>query len=687
LSTDTNQSSTSIDRVAMLKARHAHNVEQWQDWRDRAIECRNMYSNKQWDQRVKALLERSGRMAWTFNMLRPMVDTVSGYQRQNRRDLKCVSRKGGHDTAAMAYTALLRHTMDMSNGNAQMSEAFSDGLRTGKGWVHLDFDTSADPYSGDVKIEQMRPLGVVEDADCEKYDLSDAHSVEFGRWRDQEWAAEQWKKYHREKIDTATKTDGMGGGMSAQQVADWMVDASSAADLLTDDRNRGKFRVWVVTTYWKQPARRVCFIDQDSYRQVKFDPGKPAEVQQAAAWLEQNVGELLATLPPEAVGKVIPAMKALYAMYPDRFGFADQLSARVNRTMRIGDTEIEHVDDYMRGLDFIPMYRFCPYWDDGYVFGMLDGMKDPQQFVNKMYSQVVNLLNQTTNAGWKTDKKLTPAALRDLELFGSTPGIVIQTPVHGNAERLVPNQPSTGHLALADRGPDVMKAVSGVSNALLGGESEQKESGRLNEMRRQQGLTVLEPVFDNFDITTQVMAESMVEILRVFKVYPPREIVQVVAKADLIDPALVEEARAEIMPQVEAMLGEAGRSVPQQPSMADTAMMLPEHQQTAMAVGQEQMDAFNAAVEPLVFDRAVEMLIEDMQSWTFGRYSVEVTNSPHSPTQKMMTFEELKDMAAMGVPIPPQVIVKASSLPKTLQDEIIEEMSKMQAPPAQGATK
>jgi hypothetical protein len=425
-------------------------------------------------------------------------------------------------------------------------------------------------------------------------------------------------------------------------------------------------------------------MDLENYDSKKIDPKNQQSVAEAGQWLLERAGDLLAGLPPASAGKVRDTAQWLAKTYPQRFAFTDQITHQVNRTMRINDVEIDHVDDYMKGLNIIPMFRFCPYFDGGHIWGMIEGLKDPQEWTNKLYSQVEALLNQTSNGGWKIGGSTTPEAKRTLEMYGSTPGLVIDVSQYGGSvEKIEPNRVSDGHLTLADRGGDMMKGISGVSNALLGVDADNQESGKLNQLRQQQGLTVMEPVFDNFDWTMRLVGEAMVAMIREMDIYPPAEMAQVVSKEDMLDPQLVEQARQEVLGGLSSQLEAAGLPVPKQADPISLSLLRPEQAQAISQVDQMALMAMEEAARPMIERRAIELLSEQIGSWSFGRYAVEVTDNPHSPTMRLAQFDELKDMAAMGVPIPPSVLVSASGLPKALKEEITAGLAQAAAAPQQ----
>jgi hypothetical protein len=185
-----------------------------------------------------------------------------------------------------------------------------------------------------------------------------------------------------------------------------------------------------------------------------------------------------------------------------------------------------------RSISF-PYYRFCPYWVDGYVMGVVQNLIGPQQEVNKRRSQALHNLNQTANSGFKVKKVLNNYD-RHLAKFGSTPGVVLdESKAGGKIERIEPAPLSEGHLTASQISADDMKEISGANFDLLGQVVQgHNESGKAIELRQSQGMKVVEVVFDNFARTQKLLALGIVDMVRFTDVYSNEEIRAIVNEQD-----------------------------------------------------------------------------------------------------------------------------------------------------------
>ena len=120
-------------------------AEFWQDakkghriWRQEAIENYEFVCNNQWTPHERALLAEEEKPCLTFNHILPIVNLLSGMERQNRADVKAFPRKGGVRIIADAFTSLTKHSIDLCHGETEQSMQFVDGIISGKGWLKSD---------------------------------------------------------------------------------------------------------------------------------------------------------------------------------------------------------------------------------------------------------------------------------------------------------------------------------------------------------------------------------------------------------------------------------------------------------------------------------------------------------------------------------------------------------------------
>ena len=443
------------------------------------------YVGDQWDPADTAMLDKEKRPHLTINLVLPIINLLSGIQRQSRQDIFVVARKGGYKSLAEVLTQVLRHSLDITDSEYETADAFMDGIIGSKGWVNLDIDHADDPVSGDITLTKVSPFDIREDPDAKEYDLNRSGKfVIRDYWYDKERLLLNWPKKEQDILKGGLDIDPGGG------------DITGNADL-------GKLRYRTRECWHKSFEKRLILIN-----------GKTNSVKQ---------------INPEAL-----ELATAIANRSNNWHLKDWVVPVLNKTVTAGNIVLEDIADPYSGFNQFPYYRFCPFWVDGYVMGVVQNLRDAQREVNKRRSQALHNLNQTANSGFKV-KKVMNNYDRHLAKHGSTPGVVLdESKAGGKIERIEPAPLSQGHITSASLSADDMKEISGANPDLQGQLSEGfHESGKAIELRQAQGMKVVEVMFDNFARTQKMIAHGLVDMVRFTNVYSDAEIRQIASEENV----------------------------------------------------------------------------------------------------------------------------------------------------------
>lgn len=533
-------------------------------WRKRARTAMAFYLGNSWDSDDVSLLDSEGRPHLSINLILSVVNLLSGIQRQNRQDIKVYARHGGTELVAQVLTALAKHTFDCCNGDWEVASWFLDGIITGKGWIDLDIDYQYDPLQGDLVLAKTGCFDVVEDREGDEYDLNrSCKYIIKTQWQDKEKLKLQWPKH---------KTDFEDGGLDLPpESADvWAAETDSyqAANVGEPSMTERKFRWRVRKCYWKEWKKREFLIN-------------------TTTGLVQSVAQ----------GK--EELAARFANRPDAgWVLRERVTPVLRRTMTVGHVVLEDIEDPYDGMMMYPLIRFCPYFVDDNIMGTVDNLIDPQQELNKRRSQALHHLNQSANSGWVGDSDaMTASQWEELSEFGSKPGGIIKKRPGSQLERISPAPVSDGHLTFAEMGKQDIKDISAVNADLTGGKPERQESGRAMLLRQRQGLAANEIVFDNFELSYQILSQTVIDFIR------------------------------------------AGRS--------DGSRMSALYS--------------DAEILAVIQKDKLEVAIEQLGSLKVGRYGIKISQNPSNPTLQWANYEMLRNLLKDGLPIDPKFILQASA--------------------------
>ncbi len=162
-----------LDPLAQeIAARYQTCVTHYADWEETAREDYSFALGDQWTTADRTALESQGRPCLTFNRIRPIINIVSGYERENAARIK-VNPEGGEDKIfSEVNDRLLKAIGKGSKLDYLMGYWFDDGLYCGKGFLEAVLNYDLDPIRGDLVFTQRSPYQILVDPECLAYDLN-----------------------------------------------------------------------------------------------------------------------------------------------------------------------------------------------------------------------------------------------------------------------------------------------------------------------------------------------------------------------------------------------------------------------------------------------------------------------------------------------------------------------------------
>ena len=628
--------------VAKVRRFVADAREAQSEWRETAEECLRFYRGQQWRDEDVEMLRQQGRPALTINHVLPIINQLSGVQRQYRKDFKVMPRRRGTDTVASVYTALVKHASDQSGYDYQAADQFLNGLITGQGWLWVRPDYSRDWEHGDLRITHEPAHMVFPDPSSRSFNLNeDGSHVVLGRWelKDQ-IEGEVPESRHAELSEASAQPD---TDISADLVR-FIVGGGADEDERAEHFRRYRYLVW--HAYWREPVRR-------------------AELRDTV------LGESRSLVGKTRIAKVRRQIEEWHG----RFEIVGERTCRRLVYAKIcGGVMLEHKEEpFGEEIDALPLIRFGPMWDEqtGETFGMVENLRGPQEEENKRRSQVLHHLNQSANSGWTVPRNaVTPDEKENIENFGSMPGIVITYDAAiGEPKRISPMPMSAGHDHLSRLAANDMREISGVNTESLGYQAKSGTSGRALELQQRQGQTTTEICFDHFDAAQQEVGDLMLQLISRLGLYSEEEISALIDDEDLYDRKLLSRAAEDVGPPPQ----------PPPPLPEQANALRPEDAVSLVHVHQEAVSRFEqaaAAYDEAVKLRAKELMLEKLRDADIADYGCRVAQASTSPTVRAAQFAELVELARLA-PIPPDVLIAATDRPD--KEELIDRMQQAAA--------
>lgn len=462
---------------AWFKADREHSAK----WRKAAKEDFEFLAGEQWSEAEKRDLKEQMRPAITFNRTHTVINAVSGMEVANRQEVKYFPREAGDAKANELLTEGSKWFRDQADADDEDSDAFLDSSVCGMGWTEttMDYDEEEE---GCPSMSAVNPLEMYWDKNARKKNVVDAQRL----WRAREVpiarALDMFPDAQVADLDAKwAQVDRAGDEAESQEEAD-RYDGESD-QLVRDDK--------CVTIVHLQLKKRVpVYVVADMMTQTQVTLDK-AEWQKLKGRMAEIGMPLISTRKDEMqVENVFIGSKVLQAgpaLCKKHFSF-QCITAYMDRTT-------------------------------GLFYGLMRMMKDPQRWANKWMLQALHILNSNAKGGLIAEQ----GAIEDVRAFEKNwarPDKIAEVAAGslGQHPRIQPKpqaQMPASFFQMMQFAIEAVREVPGVSLELLG-QRESDQPASLEYQRRQAGMTILAPLFDNLKRYRRDHGKLMLYIIQTY---------------------------------------------------------------------------------------------------------------------------------------------------------------------------
>jgi hypothetical protein len=625
---------------------------------------------KQWDDEDVETLRAKGVKAITRPKLSPHIQVCSGIQRQNRSDFMAYPVGDEDEVKSDVSTRLLKFLMSQCEGEYKFSEMFDDGITGGEGLIEAYIDYSDDLLNGKLKFEKLNPFTTFVDPSAKEYDLSDAKfiiKVKLGLCKEQLYTLFPKKKNDIDKItDGSLNIDGeniteTGSVTTVQKGNAGLSNNPKETEKITKSSDTESEEEYydLVEYYYRKFVTKYFVIDKklSAIKEVKSKEDADKYVEQmrqldTKTEIDRRVSEAqkhIVGIPLPMFQSTIDGIVAEVTANPpeDSAVVIERQIPEIWIASTIGNSEF--FDDSRCWCcpkwKSYPIFRFLAFYvsipmtnRELQIQGLIRDYICPQDEINKRTTQEIRILNSSANSGWKSPKDawINPDMVRQ---FGSSPGVNLEyDPSKGVPERIVPTQLSQGHVQLTIQASQDIKEAHGLNTELLSAQSGGQSSGYAINLRMKQGLTMIQPLLDNFSQTKKIIGKFLLSQFG--------ELFTVETAVKIVGDAYIKQQFS--MPVMT-----------QDPDPA-TGEMIQKPQ--ADANGELVME-----VDPNSVGTFFNNLLTDA---SVGKYDISLGEGIYSETTKYANYLMLNDLAKSGVPIPPEVLIEESTLAPGSKEKI-----------------
>ena len=478
------------------------------------------------------------KQGFNFNLIRPAIQMVTGYQRQHRKSIVITPEDDTDAYACSQLTKLIMWAVNRDRMLDTISDAFEGALITGMNLLYLGLDYKTDPINGELYVNRLAYNEYAMDPFWKKPDLSDCGWV----WMRKIISDEECRRILPGDVPMVGQGRGYRDG-KFQYLPELMVQPQVGQR--------------TVDEFWYQSQRPQQFL------------------------IDVRSGD---RMPWQGDANNLDLITQTFA----QIDVIEQMVPTVRLCMCVDGAQVlDRENPY--GTDsypFVPVFAYyrpeAAQWPLR-IQGMTRMVRDPQWIYNRLRLNELDILESQPNSGWiyKENAVVNP---QDLLNVGQGRLIALRDEANlADVQQIQCPRVDASMIQLSDQMKSLIRDISGVNEELLGA-AEDEKAGILSMLRQGAGLTTLQSLFDHLDASQKYLGQRMIEMIQAN--WRPEKIERIT----------------------------------------------------------------NEPIDPKLTNRA------------FIRFDCVVEEGLNTSTQKQMQFAQLLQLQQLGVPIPPEQLIEASTL-------------------------
>lgn len=455
------------DDVTKIHKKYRSALDHTSDWREEASTAFDYVAGNQWSEEDLARLEEQERPYVTFNRTEVFVHAVTGLEALNRQEVKFLPRNPGPVDTGQAdiWTAAAEYVNDESDAETHHSAAFKDTIICGMGWTETRMDFEMNP-DGDILVEHRDPLYMYWDPRASQRNLSDARWLICVTPYAMEEVKSRWPKKSDDIIYSRIFEPDYEPESPHDSSEAWKYEHDQSAKSPTDDQE-----VYVA---------QYQYFEIERFYRIQLQ-GESKEVPEK--WWNR-----LKDKNPEAAAQ-IELSNRIVGPFPKR---------TYKRKFICGWTVLE--EQTLVSNDFT-LHCITGKQDRNHNiwYGLVRPLKDPQDWVNKLYSEILFIIATNAKGGLLAEKDAFENPQKAEDDWSSADKIVWTKPGAVQNGKITPKptmQYPAGLERLMEFGMSMFQDVTGASMELLG-LAQKVQPGVLEQQRKQAGMTILSWAFDS----------------------------------------------------------------------------------------------------------------------------------------------------------------------------------------------
>ena len=443
---------------------------QQQFWNEADIDTR-FYAGDQtlWNQ-IYGPLPLQNRRQFQFNRIRRIINMITGYQRRNRKTTIVTPVHSKDQQTADDMTAVVQWINNTENVYNTISDAFQGACVSGFNMLSCWVDYRFDPVNGDIRVENKSFNSIMIDPTFKSRDLRDANYI--------------WTRKWMSKKQVMSLLPGREDEIEALPISS---NRDDKFIFLPENFQYGIRNLVPYDEYWYLDYRDVTLL-------VDLETGDTKEWEGDKDTLQ----DFLKMFPSIRTTKIQKQTCRLAIMVS-------------NRVLYDGPNPYNS-DRY----PFIPIFAYfepnIPYYALK-MQGVVRGLRDAQYLYNRRKVIELDILESQINSGIKY-KESALVDPNDAFLNGQGRALALRDSASMDDVQVIPppDVPSNA-IELSKMLGEEISQMSGVNEELLGSAMDDK-AGILSMLRQGAGLTTLQLLFDQLDMSQKMLGELCIDYVQ-----------------------------------------------------------------------------------------------------------------------------------------------------------------------------
>lgn len=409
---------------------------------------------------------------FNFNKIKRIVNMISGYQRRNRKTLNVVPIENSDQQTSDQFSKLLMWVNNQQNILNTFSEAFLGSLITGMNLLSVWMDYRTDPFSGDLRVDNMSYNGYLIDPYFKKMDLSDCNYI---------WTRKFLSKKQIASLIPERKDEIM-------QMRNY-APKDGYFNFLPENYTMTRRDLLPYDEFWYLDYRDATIL-VDPINEESMEWSGPKE----------NLKLFMMRYPQLKTQKIQKQ--------------TCKLAVCVNNQVMYDGPNPYKIDSY----PFIPVMAYyqpeLPYYE-WRIQGVVRSLRDSQFLLNRRQQILLDVLESQVNSGLKV---MEDSLVDDKDAFKSGQGQTLYIKKNApmgmeSVQKIPPADVSPAFTQTIEQMNQAMLDISGVNEELLGSASDDK-AGILSMLRQGAGLTTLQILFDHLDESLKILGNLEIDLIQ-----------------------------------------------------------------------------------------------------------------------------------------------------------------------------